>query len=27
QQGIISRESIEEFIESKPNKKGLNQKH
>ncbi|MXS82604.1 TlpA family protein disulfide reductase [Nitrosomonas oligotropha] len=27
QQGIISRESIEEFIESKSNKKSLNQKH
>ena len=27
QQGIISRESIEEFIESKSNKKSVNQKH
>ena len=27
QQGIISRESIEEFIESKSNKKGVSQKH
>ena len=27
QQGIISRESIEEFIDSKSNKKSVNQKH
>ncbi|MDV6347922.1 TlpA disulfide reductase family protein [Nitrosomonas sp. Is35] len=27
QQGIISRESIEEFIESKSNKKSVNQQH
>lgn len=27
QQGIISRESIEEFIDSKSNKKSINQKH